>query len=136
MTVYLNVPSPDDPPSPTLTLSRLKVKEGTSVSLRCSAPAPCLSHRPTLTWTPGLGDSVETLQENQDKTKVQTSALTFTASHLHHGKEISCTAAYRKQDGSTRTSVSSITADISCELFLHFQNVTLQLLNLLIQFNV
>ncbi|KAL7393654.1 hypothetical protein ABVT39_014018 [Epinephelus coioides] len=103
-----------DPPRPTLTPSTLEVKEGTPVSLTCSAPAPCLSHPPTLTWTPGLGDSQETLQENQDKTKVQTSVVSFTASHLHHGKTISCTATYNKQDGSTESAVStSLTADIS-----------------------
>ncbi|XP_049439929.1 myelin-associated glycoprotein-like isoform X2 [Epinephelus fuscoguttatus] len=103
-----------DPPRPTLTPSTLEVKEGTPVSLTCSAPAPCLCHPPNLTWTPGLGDSQETLQENQDKTKVQTSVVNFTASHLHHGKTISCTATYNKQDGSTGSAVStSLTADIS-----------------------
>ncbi|XP_049439904.1 uncharacterized protein LOC125893347 [Epinephelus fuscoguttatus] len=103
-----------DPPRPTLTPSTLEVKEGTPVSLTCSAPAPCLSHPPTLTWTPGLGDSQETLQENQVKTKVQTSVVKFTASHLHHGKTISCTATYNKQDGSAESAVStSLTANIS-----------------------
>uniref|UniRef100_A0A3B4YCE0 Ig-like domain-containing protein n=1 Tax=Seriola lalandi dorsalis TaxID=1841481 RepID=A0A3B4YCE0_SERLL len=103
-----------DPPSPTLTPSTLEETEGTSVRLKCSAPAPCLSQPPTLTWTPGLGDSQETLQENQDKTKVMTSVLTFTASHLHHGKTISCTATYNKQDGSPLSSAHSVlTADIS-----------------------
>ncbi|XP_056237823.1 sialic acid-binding Ig-like lectin 14 [Seriola aureovittata] len=106
-----------DPPSPTLTPSTLEETEGTSVRLKCSAPAPCLSQPPTLTWTPGLGVSQETLQENQDKTKVMTSVLTFTASHLHHGKTISCTATYNKQDGSPSSSAHSVlTADISCEL--------------------
>uniref|UniRef100_A0A3B4YGA9 Ig-like domain-containing protein n=1 Tax=Seriola lalandi dorsalis TaxID=1841481 RepID=A0A3B4YGA9_SERLL len=94
---------PADPPSPTLTPSTLEETEGTSVRLKCSAPAPCLSQPPTLTWTPGLGDSQETPQENQDKTKVVTSVLTFTASHLHHGKTISCTATYNKQDGTKST---------------------------------
>ncbi|XP_067456954.1 sialic acid-binding Ig-like lectin 13 isoform X3 [Thunnus thynnus] len=103
-----------DPPTLTLTPSRLEGKEGTSVNLTCSAPAPCLSHPPALTWTPSLGHSQETLQENENKTKIMTSVLTFTASHLHHGKEISCTAAYNKQDGSTGPSVSrNVTADIS-----------------------
>ncbi|XP_050932182.1 sialoadhesin [Lates calcarifer] len=103
-----------DPPSPTLTPSKLRVKEGTSVSLKCSAPALCLSHPPTLTWTPGLGDSQDTLQETWDKTKVKTSVLNFTASYLHHRKTISCTATYNRQDGSTVSSVSrSLTAAIS-----------------------
>ncbi|XP_040901141.1 B-cell receptor CD22-like isoform X2 [Toxotes jaculatrix] len=110
----VNVLLKADPPSLTLTPSTLEVKEGTSVSLNCSAPAPCLSHPPTLTWTPNLGDSQETLQENQDKTKVKISVLTFTVSHLHHGKTISCTATYSKQDGSPVASVStSLTAAIS-----------------------
>ncbi|KAM9353527.1 B-cell receptor CD22-like [Symphorus nematophorus] len=112
----------DDPTTPTLSPSTLRVREGASVSLKCSAPAPCLSHPPTLTWTPRLGDSQETLQENQDKTKVKTSVLTFTASHLHHGQEISCTVVYKKQDGSTESSVrTSLTPDISCALCGEFK---------------
>ncbi|XP_047455188.1 B-cell receptor CD22-like isoform X4 [Mugil cephalus] len=106
----INIVTKADPPSPTLTPSTLEVEEGTSVSVTCSAPAPCLSHPPTLTWSPRLGDSQETLQENQDKTKVQTSVLTFTASHLHHGQNISCTALYRKQDGSNQSSSSKTSA--------------------------
>ncbi|KAL6109566.1 uncharacterized protein ACO6RY_12662 [Pungitius sinensis] len=101
----------DDPPRPTLTPSALKVEEGASVSLRCSAPAPCLSHPPNVTWTKGLGDIVETLQENEDRTKVLTSNVTFTASHKHHGETISCKASYHKQDGSAESAVS-LTADV------------------------
>uniref|UniRef100_A0A3Q4GZ46 Ig-like domain-containing protein n=1 Tax=Neolamprologus brichardi TaxID=32507 RepID=A0A3Q4GZ46_NEOBR len=102
------------PPSPTLTPSTLEVKEGASVSLTCSAPAPCWSHPPALTWSPNLGQSQETLQENQDKTKVKTSVMNFTASHLHHGNKISCTAVYQKQDGSLDvTAETSLTPDIS-----------------------
>nr|XP_046254500.1 sialoadhesin-like [Scatophagus argus] len=104
----------DDPPTPTLTPPTVRVMEGTSVSVRCSAPAPCLSLPPALTWTPHLGDSHETLQDNQDKTKVKISTLTFTASHLHHRQNISCSAVYTKQDGSTESSATkSLTADIS-----------------------
>uniref|UniRef100_A0A671Y577 Ig-like domain-containing protein n=1 Tax=Sparus aurata TaxID=8175 RepID=A0A671Y577_SPAAU len=88
--------------------------EGTSVSLKCSAPAPCLSHPPALTWSSSLGHIQESLQENLDRTKVQTSVLNFNASRIHHGKEISCTAVYNKKDGSPKSSVStSLTADIS-----------------------
>ncbi|XP_072249504.1 myelin-associated glycoprotein-like [Leuresthes tenuis] len=104
----------DNLPSPTLTPATLNVKEGSSVSLTCSAPVICLSHPPTLTWTPKLGESQETLQENQDKTTVKTSVQTFTASHLHHGQKISCTAIYEKLDGRTYTTPeSSLTADVS-----------------------
>lgn len=107
----------DGPPRPTLTPSTPTAKEGTSVSLECSAPAPCPSRPPTLKWTPSLADSQETLQDNRDKTKVKSSVLTFTASHLHHKQEIFCTAIYSKQDGSNESSVSiSYTANISCEL--------------------
>ncbi|XP_031613280.2 sialic acid-binding Ig-like lectin 10 isoform X2 [Oreochromis aureus] len=110
----VNISSIDVPLSLTLTPSTLEVKEGTSVSLTCSAPAPCWSHPPALTWTPNLGQSQETLQENQDKTKVKTSVMNFTASHLHHGNKISCTAVYRKQDGSPDvTAETSLTPDIS-----------------------
>ncbi|XP_073341435.1 myelin-associated glycoprotein-like [Pagrus major] len=109
----LHISVTDDPPTPTLTPSTLKVEEGTSVSLKCSAPAPCLSHPPTLTWSSSLGHIQESLQENQDRTKVKTSVLTFTASHLHHGLEISCTAVYNKQDGSSQSVSTSLTADIS-----------------------
>ncbi|XP_027868452.1 uncharacterized protein LOC114141814 isoform X1 [Xiphophorus couchianus] len=103
----------DDLPSPTLTPSTLEVNDGDSVNLTCSAPVPCLSHPPNLTWTPTLGYSQETLQENQDKTFVKTSVLNFNASYLHDGEKISCTSVYRKQDGSADASFST-TANILC----------------------
>uniref|UniRef100_A0AAQ5YYD7 Ig-like domain-containing protein n=2 Tax=Amphiprion ocellaris TaxID=80972 RepID=A0AAQ5YYD7_AMPOC len=111
---HVNLVVTDDPPAPNLTLSPLEVKEGSSVSLTCSAPAPCQTLPPTLTWTPSLGDVQEQLQENVDKTKVKRSVLTFTASHLHHGQIISCTVVYKKQDGSRDASESrSLTAAVS-----------------------
>ncbi|XP_030014371.1 myelin-associated glycoprotein-like isoform X3 [Sphaeramia orbicularis] len=102
--VNINVKA--DPPKPTLSPSELEVEEGASVSLQCSAPAPCPSLRPTVTWTPSLGTSQETLMENQDKTKVIKSVLNFTASHLHHRQRFSCTAVYRREDNRVVSSFS------------------------------
>ncbi|XP_036931674.1 sialic acid-binding Ig-like lectin 12 isoform X2 [Acanthopagrus latus] len=126
----LHISVTDDPPTPTLTPSTLKVEEGTSVSLKCSAPAPCLSHPPALTWTSSLGHIQESLQENLDRTKVQTSVLTFTASRLHHGKIISCTAVYNKQDGSSQSVSTSLTADVSrSSQFIAFMPQTIEVLS-------
>uniref|UniRef100_A0A8C5B3B0 Ig-like domain-containing protein n=1 Tax=Gadus morhua TaxID=8049 RepID=A0A8C5B3B0_GADMO len=65
------------------------VVEGTPVELGCSAPSYCDTHPPTVTWTPALGLSTQ-LQQND----TVTSTLTFNASHLHHGNNVSCTATY------------------------------------------
>uniref|UniRef100_A0A3Q2D3M3 Ig-like domain-containing protein n=1 Tax=Cyprinodon variegatus TaxID=28743 RepID=A0A3Q2D3M3_CYPVA len=109
----------DNFPAPTLTPSTLEVKDGDSVSLTCSAPAPCLSNPPNLTWTPTLGSSQETLQENQDKTLVKTSVLNFTASYLHDGEKISCTSIYKRQDGNPDASFST-EANILCKFIFYF----------------
>ncbi|XP_035283283.1 B-cell receptor CD22-like [Anguilla anguilla] len=99
----------DSPPKPKITTERVEVMEGTSVSLSCSAAAPCPELPPNLTWTPRLNDSVDQLQENEDRTKSVSSVLTFTASHLHHGKNITCRALHTLQQGDTmKTSEASL----------------------------
>ncbi|KAJ8332946.1 hypothetical protein SKAU_G00418420 [Synaphobranchus kaupii] len=107
-TVQLEVdPSP---PKPKLTPEKVKVMEGSPVSLRCSAAAPCPKLPPNLTWTPRLSDSVDQLQENEDQTKSVSSVLTFTASHLHHGQKITCRALYKLQQGDIqKTSEAKLT---------------------------
>ncbi|KAI1894816.1 hypothetical protein AGOR_G00119650 [Albula goreensis] len=103
----------DSPPKPKLTPVKVEVTEGSSVSLSCSAAAPCPTLPPTLTWTPRLSDSEDQLQENQDQTKSVSSVLTFTASHLHHGQKITCTALYKLQQGDTqKTSEASLTLSV------------------------
>ncbi|XP_055020012.1 uncharacterized protein LOC129411857 isoform X1 [Boleophthalmus pectinirostris] len=58
---------------------------------------------------PCPGDIQETLQEQTDKTYVKVSTLTFTASHLHHKKNITCSADYSKEDSSlSQTTVQMI----------------------------
>ncbi|XP_031652689.1 myelin-associated glycoprotein-like isoform X1 [Oncorhynchus kisutch] len=84
----------DLPSSPILTVSG-EVKEGTPVSLNCSAVAPCPEHPPELTWTlPTQFTTENQLQENPDQTKSVLSTVTFTPSYLHHEKNITCTAVY------------------------------------------
>ncbi|KAJ8333002.1 hypothetical protein SKAU_G00418980 [Synaphobranchus kaupii] len=98
------------PPKPKLTPEKVEVMEGTSVSLSCSAAAPCPKLPPNLTWTPRLSDSVDQLQENEDQTKSVSSVLTFTASHLHHGQKITCRALYKLQQGDIqKTSNTNLT---------------------------
>ncbi|XP_030221593.1 sialic acid-binding Ig-like lectin 14 [Gadus morhua] len=78
------------PDAPRLTTPKDPVvEEGTPVELGCSAPSYCDTHPPTVTWTPALGLSTQLQQDD-----TVTSTLTFNASHLHHGNNVSCTAAY------------------------------------------
>ncbi|KAJ8332958.1 hypothetical protein SKAU_G00418540 [Synaphobranchus kaupii] len=113
----------DSPPKPKLTPEKVEVMEGTSVSLSCSAAAPCPELPPNLTWTPSLSNSVDQLQENEDQTKSVSSVLTFTASHLHHGQKITCRALYKLQQGDIqKTSNTSLTIRV---LLLEGSSVTL-----------
>ncbi|XP_071026048.1 myelin-associated glycoprotein-like [Oncorhynchus clarkii lewisi] len=90
----VNIVVSDFPSSPILTVSG-EVKEGTPVSLNCSAVAPCPEHPPELTWTlPTQFTTENQLQENPDQTKSVLSTVTFTPSYLHHEKNITCTAVY------------------------------------------
>ncbi|XP_042162654.1 sialoadhesin-like [Oncorhynchus tshawytscha] len=101
----------ENPSKPTLSPATVNVMEGTSVSLICSAAAPCPSLPPTLTWTPTLSDSVEDLQVTPNR--VITSILNFTASHVHHGEKISCTALYKRQAGkSDKSSKTDLTVAV------------------------
>ncbi|XP_058867263.1 sialoadhesin-like [Acipenser ruthenus] len=84
----------DSPDRPAISPSSA-VKEGAPTSLACTAPAPCPRDPPALVWSDTLNGSVEIEQvEQQDGTKAVSSVLTFTASHLHHNKDITCTAQY------------------------------------------
>ncbi|XP_041717471.1 sialic acid-binding Ig-like lectin 13 [Coregonus clupeaformis] len=90
----VNIDVRDLPPSPIITVSG-EVKEGTPVSLNCSAVAPCPEHPPELIWTlPTQFTPENQLQENPDQTKSVLSTVTFTPSYLHHEKNITCTAVY------------------------------------------
>ncbi|XP_029548458.1 B-cell receptor CD22-like isoform X1 [Salmo trutta] len=91
---FVHIVVRDWPSSPIITVSG-EVKEGTPVSLNCSAVAHCPEHPPELTWTlPTQFTTEKQLQENPDQTKSVLSTLTFTPFYLHHEKNITCTAVY------------------------------------------
>ncbi|XP_064862984.1 B-cell receptor CD22-like isoform X2 [Oncorhynchus nerka] len=91
---YVEIVVRDLPSSPIITVSG-EVKEGTPVSLNCSAFAPCPEHPPELTWTlPTQFTPENQLQENPDQTISVLSTVNFTPSYLHHEMNITCTAVY------------------------------------------
>uniref|UniRef100_A0A4W5MYY5 Ig-like domain-containing protein n=1 Tax=Hucho hucho TaxID=62062 RepID=A0A4W5MYY5_9TELE len=104
----------DLPSSPILTVSG-EVKEGTLVSLNCSAVAPCPEHPPELTWTlPTQFTPENQLQENPDQTKSVLSTVAFTPSYLHHEKNITCTAVY-PVGASNKTAEHNMMLNVSCK---------------------
>ncbi|XP_053097819.1 sialic acid-binding Ig-like lectin 13 [Pangasianodon hypophthalmus] len=85
-----------------------EVVEGTSVSLICSAPAPCPSNLPTFTWN-FLPE--ERRQEQNYSTNFSSSQLNFKATHLHHGVDFTCTATYQLQN-KTKSAQRSFTLHV------------------------
>ncbi|XP_041740751.1 myelin-associated glycoprotein [Coregonus clupeaformis] len=109
----VNISHADSPPKPQLTpMGNITV--GERVRLSCSAPAPCPTLPPSLTWTSGLGGIVESqLQEGLDGLMTMTSTLTFTASLPHHGMMIKCSACYTLQPGATtKTTQGNLTFNV------------------------
>ncbi|XP_053097576.1 myelin-associated glycoprotein-like [Pangasianodon hypophthalmus] len=108
----------DSPISPSITLykedqgkveDQNEVVERTSVSLICSAPAPpCLLKPPTFTWN---FLSEERRPEQNHNTSFSSSQLNFSATHLHHGVDFTCTATYQLQN-KTKSAQSSFTLHV------------------------
>ncbi|XP_036790671.1 myelin-associated glycoprotein-like [Oncorhynchus mykiss] len=111
----VNIVASDLPSSPIITVSG-EVKEGTPVSLNCSAVAPCPEHPPELTWTlPTQFTTENQMQENSDQTKSVLSTVTFTPSYLHHEKNITCTAVY-PVGTSNKTAEHNMMLNVSCKI--------------------
>ena len=106
------------PPKPTIT-DPGSLKEGASVSVSCSAVAPCPTLPPELEWTGPKGTAtVKTLQENSDRTKSAQLTVNFTAAARHHGTNITCAALYPTESQGTKASEATVTLDVSCKLYI------------------
>ncbi|XP_063063366.1 myelin-associated glycoprotein-like isoform X2 [Engraulis encrasicolus] len=95
---YLSVE--DSPASPYVS-GPSEVSEGSSMTLNCSAAAPCPYHPPTITWSHDTGNITTHTQYEEDGRRNITSLLTFTASRSLHGREVFCSASYSRQNQST-----------------------------------
>ncbi|CAM4721734.1 unnamed protein product [Leuciscus chuanchicus] len=96
----------DSPQPPELKPTDLKeVMENTTVSLSCSAEAPCPKQPPTISWSniPESAHITTQLQEKPNKTQSVFSHMTFKASYMDHRKNISCTATYPRKTSKDST---------------------------------
>ncbi|CAN9513879.1 unnamed protein product [Ophioblennius macclurei] len=76
-------------PEITVVASKLKVKEGTQMTVSCSTAIPCPLVPPLLTWNPSMVPTEETTDSG-----TLTSVVKFAASYLHDERNISCTVLY------------------------------------------
>ncbi|KAI9999932.1 hypothetical protein NQD34_011775 [Periophthalmus magnuspinnatus] len=83
-------------PKPTLSPSSLEVEEGSLVTLNCTALAPCPTEAPVVEWSPAIGEELEVMERG-----FVSSILNFSASHLHNGLTVSCSALYSRLAVST-----------------------------------
>ncbi|XP_057178922.1 B-cell receptor CD22-like isoform X2 [Triplophysa rosa] len=113
-TVKINVMDSPHPPELSITPHVSKHVEGTSVSLRCSAEAPCPKKPPTLSWSyiPSSANITTQIQEKPDKTQSVISTITFNASYTDHKKNISCTVTYPTHISKDTTVENTITLQV------------------------
>ncbi|XP_033988249.1 B-cell receptor CD22-like isoform X2 [Trematomus bernacchii] len=93
----LQITVKDSPPSPTIEIPG-DLKEAESVTVTCSAPAPCPHSPPKLTWTLQQ-DPPNTMEENPDRTFTTKIQKTLTLTDQHDGFNITCSASYPVNEG-------------------------------------
>ncbi|KAI4806883.1 hypothetical protein KUCAC02_017676 [Chaenocephalus aceratus] len=95
----LKITVKDSPPSPRINISNPgDLKEAESVTVTCSAPAPCPHSPPKLTWTLQQ-DPRNTMEENPDRTFTTKIQKTLTLTDQHDGFNITCSASYPVNEG-------------------------------------
>lgn len=102
--------------APPLLTSVGRVSEGDQLMLQCSAPVPCPSLPPALTWTaPGNPkDKYSQILESSDGQMIMKSTLTFTTSALHHNRTVTCSVSYPlAEGGSTESSATTPTLNVT-----------------------
>ncbi|XP_034067991.1 sialic acid-binding Ig-like lectin 12 isoform X2 [Gymnodraco acuticeps] len=93
----LQIKVKDSPPSPTIEIPG-DLKEAESVTVTCSAPAPCPHSPPKLTWTLQQ-DPPNTMEENPDRTFTTKIQKTLILTDQHDGFNITCSASYPVNQG-------------------------------------
>ncbi|XP_033988160.1 sialic acid-binding Ig-like lectin 7 [Trematomus bernacchii] len=104
----------DSPPSPTIEIPG-DLKEAESVTVTCSAPAPCPHSPPKLTWTLQQ-EPPNTIEENPDRTFTTKIQKTLTLTDQHDGFNITCSANYPVNEGKdVKTAEETKTLHVSCD---------------------
>lgn len=113
----------DSPPSPRIEISGVP-KEKESISITCSAVAPCPHFPPNLVWN--LHVSPDKLETNTDGTLITKIQKNMTLTDQSDGLNITCVASYRVND-SLKTAKEQMTLSVSCKsLFLYPINTWLK----------
>ncbi|XP_034067886.1 sialic acid-binding Ig-like lectin 14 isoform X1 [Gymnodraco acuticeps] len=95
----LEITVKDSPPSPRINISNLDdLKEAESVTVTCSASAPCPHSPPKLTWTLQQNPP-NTMEENPDRTFMTKIQKSLTLTDQHDGFNITCSASYPVNQG-------------------------------------
>ncbi|XP_033988232.1 sialoadhesin-like isoform X3 [Trematomus bernacchii] len=93
----LQITVKDSPPSPTIEIPG-DLEEEESVTVTCSAPAPCPHSPPKLTWTLQQNPP-NTMEENPDRTFTTKIQKNVTLTDQHDGINITCSASYPVNEG-------------------------------------
>ncbi|KAI9542793.1 hypothetical protein NQZ68_016096 [Dissostichus eleginoides] len=110
----LQIKVKDSPPSPRINISNPgDLKEAESVTVTCSAPAPCPHSPPKLTWTLQQNPP-NTMEENPDRTFTTKIQKTLTLTDQHDGFNITCSASYPVNEGKdVKTTEETMTLHVS-----------------------